>query len=99
MQIFNVFLPGIRAHEHLQVIHAPLFLVSQYAVGSIYFHKLKENVGENLTLKILLCVRNKIVKYTQADTSYEINFTRNGANKVNKVDPFLNGFEKTGTGT
>jgi hypothetical protein len=48
MKIFKGFVPGISAHEDLQVIHAPLFLVAQYAVGSIYFHKLKENVGENL---------------------------------------------------
>ncbi len=52
MQIFIGFVPGISAHEHLQVIHTPLFLVSQYAVGSIYFYKLKEDVGENLTLKL-----------------------------------------------
>jgi hypothetical protein len=43
MQIFIGLVPGIRAHEHLQVVHTPLFLVSQYAVGSIYFHKLEEN--------------------------------------------------------
>ncbi len=61
MRIFIGFVPGIRAHKNLQVIHAPLFLVSQYAVGSIYFHKLKENVGENLTLKFSCALGTRLL--------------------------------------
>jgi len=90
------FVPGISAHEHLQVIHAPLFLVSQYAVGSIYFHKLKKKTWVKIC-KILLSVKKTIVKYIQADTNFKINFIRKGVNKGQC--PSKSDCTKTGTGT